>query len=1813
MDIEASLFNVLVNCYSIKESPTFKFNESGKSVVLDANATKFMLNGLTIAKFLTYITLFLEKQIGERLGVNIDKLQTLKVSSTDQAKLYNWSILSKELEMLDLFLTPEDKRDIIQGDFGAISNLLTSMKNILHGDVDTTSLVNKSRDNTKENANTTNEIQEHTQEEAKPQKKLPKSAVDINQIKTENPSDCVNCVEFILVTLSQSLKLTGKQAAAFLAKENKFLKEACCKGLKNGFESLLDWYKLIFENSKHLSLLISQEIEEAPNTLSLVMSTIKVGINSKSEEMIDWTIKLLSKMSFEFDKLKLSEKAWEWFTSGDVHFLSTCLELVSNNPDLFTDMSTLILGFSRGNLNALFTEYFMEFYKEEEGYYEQLLSYLPIILENEHFRQEVDGFLTDKVNEIVENFETLPSDLLRSVTSSFLVELWINNDPVITQEISEAVIDDLKIMIRNSDKALQFTAISQMFKLLELFTEQKISAAPVLYKALIFVFIENHPDNTTRQFLMSNFISFFESSDTVPVGILLEPLIKQLMESEGTSYVYNTFDFDFFTVVAKHPKLKLNDAIPLMDILAKIYLNDPVFAFAASVPFMIIVTSFMKYPLLMGYVQKFITLALSNILSSEEEVKMSLESQKARKRKPIPLPPSRAKRSAKEAKKPMNQKAINEKLKKGCVIEICKKLIALQNPDINELIESLCLSIITQLEQRNEQPGQYDKGLISILDLIGNARDLIERFEREEIERLKKQAESESKVLEKVEEVDDEQEEVVKKSSQSRRKRRDYSTDGTSRNSRKRIGSLRRPPTGEETLAVVPYLKQKPKNKVDRKAFEDLDKIRKQRQEVIKKKNQEQEKIKLIEEKRKKKLKKQIELRRVELGIQKRTGSDNKDALLFKEGEVEQTAGFNDFTASRGLQSNAFNSSISSKFSKLGGVGKRFQENFKGPEVNLFEYDAEEERDVNAVKTVAKKYTKLLKYLFSKYANSGYSVKAFSNFEELNKKLQTITIAEIMKMLRDHHVTNRIIGKSKVSEIVRRVQPDSTPLPLAYPVFVEFFTQLAYVIYAGPPNNLIHLTPAETLIKLINFFEESAKSRGQSTLLYEDPDATSLGDKKVLDELNRRIKVNPSYSLPEGYTKVYEKDFEYEYKLPEYYEISEAQRVSISILDSLCDKLFDFHFIEPMVKYRETVKVRPTFKKQINQQRQPLQYMKKIERSNKLKPLNDPRASSRKSSKSRADPQKPSIDLSTSLLIEVGRYPFDKRENVTECAEVLEQILQAVNKGKSKLPTPSSHARVNKIEQERIVHEKQEMEKEKRKEEKRKKREQDLKKKVKQMQEQREKERLEKLAQFEEAEKAELERRKKEAKRKKMEKEKKRKEMEDLKKKRMEQAEKYQQEEEEREKKANLEKKKKNKQFLKQQNQKLKAQFEAEKESRIQVENKQKELQQREKDKEIKMKHQMEGFLSKNKDTRKLEVKERKEIQRFYNSEEVQSLMNLYDQQLLQMYKYYTLQGDMSIGGNLEKRMNVIEFSDWVRFGTRTNINPHLLTSDDMVAIFRTLEREMQSVFDKDPDGEEINYIEFEHFKKGLIRITILAKTQSIEKEIKYRNRKSKIKKTPDLNSKADTGKNKKLKELEDQIAKIENLQNIKIEEKRVSKEFDVSLINVDDVERLLKFLQLDSEDDKYTMDRKLTNKLNYPKTIVFDGLEGNYSDVHTIRDNNSSYSRKRSDADPDKYSVIHAPKDDKIEETKSEEEPHSQPDHPPDTDKEKQQESPQDNNLSKDAQEDGQHQEDPPKKELVAISQEELDNQPQDEKDTTNIIDPEGKKEEWEVNNGKE
>lgn len=255
-------------------------------------------------------------------------------------------------------------------------------------------------------------------------------------------------ISFMLSSLSESLKLTQKQSAAFYAKDNHFLREACTKGLKSGFEPIIDWYQNVYSSSRQLSNSISEDCDEAPSTLNLVMNSLKVGINSKSFVVSEWTIRLLSKMASDFSTFNLQEQSWEWFTSEEPNCLNECLELNSRHPDLFDKIVEMLLIFGKGHLEDLFNTYLRDFYKEEEVYLESLTSFIPFIITKEDAKEEISPFLQDKVDEIISSFQSYPNNIVRAGGCALLVELWVEAEEFIHEEASTALLHMLKYLAR---------------------------------------------------------------------------------------------------------------------------------------------------------------------------------------------------------------------------------------------------------------------------------------------------------------------------------------------------------------------------------------------------------------------------------------------------------------------------------------------------------------------------------------------------------------------------------------------------------------------------------------------------------------------------------------------------------------------------------------------------------------------------------------------------------------------------------------------------------------------------------------------------------------------------------------------------------------------------------------------------------------------------------------------------------------------------------------------------------------------------------------------------------------------------------------------------------------------------------------------------------------------------------------------------------------------------------------------------------------------------------------------------------------------
>lgn len=330
-------------------------------------------------------------------------------------------------------------------------------------------------------------------------------------------------------------------------------------------------------------------------------------------------------------------------------------------------------------------------------------------------------------------------------------------------------------------------------------------------------------------------------------------------------------------------------------------------------------------------------------------------------------------------------------------------------------------------------------------------------------------------------------------------------------------------------------------------------------------------------------------------------------------------------------------------------------------------------------------------------------------------------------------------------------------------------------------------------------------------------------------------------------------------------------------------------------------------------------------------------------------------------------------------------------------------------------------------------------------------------------------------------------------------------------------------------------------------------LKMKEKETMEKVKGQVAKYFETNKEKLKFDQKEKKDVVEFIGQSEVQELLKKYDVPLRYFFGFYCRSEHHAITFDLDTNIQTMNYKEFIRFGYQTSVVPALLPVEEMSRIFKQLVRERQD----EKEDAKLQVLDYDYFIKALVRITAIARVNiNAQKDKKYNTT---IKRKKDDNSLSrdrggetsgnETGRDSQKSEktelykkgakkprqkiivegLKDQTLKnatvlksvvseaellkrksqnvnkiiqdgtkveiLEHLKKVKVEDKRVTSEVDVSLISHKTLEKLIKFFQLLPEDNKYTLDKKLNQvvrsfagakpnrvaKLNKPKKFEKD------------------------------------------------------------------------------------------------------------------------------------
>ncbi len=116
---------------------------------------------------------------------------------------------------------------------------------------------------------------------------------------------------------------------------------------------------------------------------------------------------------------------------------------------------------------------------------------------------------------------------------------------------------------------LQLRAHALLFRLLEFYIAAKSPDSSTAYRVVVSSLLEHYGQEDVRNLVQSSLGRVLEKTPRMPLGILVEPLMKQVR-----AWGYSPADLVFHNVLARHPRLEPAQGLMILDMMARVCVAD---------------------------------------------------------------------------------------------------------------------------------------------------------------------------------------------------------------------------------------------------------------------------------------------------------------------------------------------------------------------------------------------------------------------------------------------------------------------------------------------------------------------------------------------------------------------------------------------------------------------------------------------------------------------------------------------------------------------------------------------------------------------------------------------------------------------------------------------------------------------------------------------------------------------------------------------------------------------------------------------------------------------------------------------------------------------------------------------------------------------------------------------------------------------------------------------------------------------------------------------------------------------------------------
>ena len=1188
----------------------FEFGENG-NIKLSQSVTKQVLIGIFFPKLFTKFNVLMNQLYGN-IYQNDETLSHVVDNDQPQIKLHNWELILESLKnYYGISFEENFKTLLIAGDMNSFNALFEKLYSFF---CELKSRIEK-QDETKL-------LKENKQKEGLPdfaKEKLGELSkirfnediVDLDaltdevaQLKQLNQTRSV--LEFIIVAICKSMSLNSKQAAALLTDNKKYLIHILTKGLSNkNFEPVLFFYQNILGNIDYFMKLLEINSIAYPNQISknieLSLSTFKPGLLSKNMEVVFISSRLLSKIALECIENNLISAAWDWFIAPNGG-LEGCILCFKKHNDASEVVVTLMNNFGRFHIYELFTVYLKQFLQNDGAYFTFVADILPTFSKLSNFADEFEknnlkGFFLEYILEVSRS----PNINERIKCSLFLAEIWINFSMYFnSEEENYRILSIFKTLYKDTNHLVQFTSICQLFRVLLVFSSERNSFVPIIYKSLIFNFIEYHHDLSIRELMLSNFKYLFKMILSIPVGIMVEPYVKQIQYNLGRTYYFNMNDISFLTTIARHPRYNVKEAMLTLDILGKIFYDIgkeemmEVEAFKTNTYrgiyfnkvinplFTMILSRYLIHELGVEFIFKFVKMSLLsfckldkllsdkiflhsivlNINAEEEKSKLIFEED-------VIL-------NERETKFYLNFRSLTKQI----IVQLILDILGINNTFVNGVIKNLLIGA----ELRHYKIYKfYNIGLSKMLSHFGEPHNLVYYYninfdeldiDREfvkQVELIYDKAPEKKEPLVTTNETDETKKNTKKEkinfiqknknNIRSISNNRNLNTNET-KNNKKLLGPIKQKKFYmSNNIKTVNQQKDNITNydKVSDNIFSENSTVdfklhNKNRKSFTNTKNT--------------KLNPLFNLDNEQISQLKYLKEEVVERNMNKNNQyyIEEHAKYS-------LHQKTESKKTDDRLKRLPGQVSN--------NIILLDMNDEEDRDIIILKKFIKEYEGFFKDVFKRYCGSTYKALSGKNFEAIKEISDTITVSEIVKMFKQHNIVDREISKEDIQSIITLMNSKvfkkrSLLGGITYEEFVEDFIQISYYAFVKPPFVYRHFTIAdypEEMIRLFSAqFPENMKYYNPETIL-------TKSEREVCNGLDKQLQISNFVKLPKTHKKILVTEVNFKYIVPEcmYFVLGESRTICLELVDELIKKIVNYHTLEGFLMVNEVYKARPKY------------------------------------------------------------------------------------------------------------------------------------------------------------------------------------------------------------------------------------------------------------------------------------------------------------------------------------------------------------------------------------------------------------------------------------------------------------------------------------------------------------------------------------------------------------------------------------------------------------------------------------------------------------